>query len=72
VFQPSGGNDRVGNFENGLDLLDFRAFGFASTTDVLGLAAQVGAGVLFSLPDGGSVTLLNFDIALLGAEDIVI
>jgi hypothetical protein len=39
---------------------------------VLGLAAQVGAGVLFSLPGGESVTLLNFDIALLGAEDILI
>jgi serralysin len=72
VFQPSGGQDRVGDFEDGFDVLDFRAFAFASTTDVLGLATQVGADVLFSLPDGGSVTLLNFDIALLGAEDIVI
>jgi Ca2+-binding RTX toxin-like protein len=72
AFQPSGGNDRVGDFEDNLDLLDFRTFGFASKSDVLGLAAQVGPHVDFTFPDGESVTLLNFDIALLGAEDIVI
>jgi hypothetical protein len=47
----------VVDFEDGLDLLDFRAFGFASEADVLDLAEQVGADVLFSLPDGGSVRL---------------
>lgn len=60
------------DFENGLDLLDFSAFGFANASDVLNSAAQAGTDVLFSLPDGESVRLLNFDIALLGSEDIVI
>jgi hypothetical protein len=39
---------------------------------VLGLAAQVGADVIFSLPEDATVRLSHFDIALLGAEDIII
>jgi Ca2+-binding RTX toxin-like protein len=72
VFQPNGGNDVVVDFEDDLDLLDFRAFDFASKADVLNLASQVGSSVLFSLPGGETVELRNFDITLLGAEDIVI
>jgi Ca2+-binding RTX toxin-like protein len=72
IFQPDGGNDTVADFEDGLDLLDFSSFGFASTTEVLGLAAQVGTDVLFSLPGDATVWLSHFDIALLGAGDIII
>jgi serralysin len=72
VFQPNGGHDTVVDFEDGLDVLDFSAFGFANEAVVLDLAEQVGADVLFSLPDGGSVRLASFDIALLGTEDLII
>jgi serralysin len=72
VFQPNGGNDVVVDFEDDLDVLNFRAFNFASKADVLNLATQVGAGVVFNLPGGATVELKNFDISLLGAEDIVI
>ena len=72
VFQRNGGNDVVMDFQDGLDLLNFRAFNFASKADVLDLATQVGAGVAFALPGGATVQLINFDINLLGADDIVI
>jgi hypothetical protein len=36
------------------------------------LAAQDGPDLLISLPDDSTVRLLDFDIGLLGADDIVI
>jgi Ca2+-binding RTX toxin-like protein len=72
VFQPNGGDDVVVDFQDDLDRLDFRAFNFANKASVLNLATQVGAGVVFALPGGATVELNNFDINLLGAEDIVI
>jgi Ca2+-binding RTX toxin-like protein len=72
VFHPNGGNDVVVDFEDDLDVLNFRAFNFASAADALNLASQVGSNVMFSLPGGGTVELRGFDISLLGAEDIVI
>ena len=72
VFQPNGGQDRVTDFEDNLDLLKFTAYNFASKDEVLALAAQAGADVVFTMPDGGTIELSNFDIALLGAEDVVI
>ena len=72
VFQPNGGQDRVTDFEDNVDLLKFTAYNFASKADVLALASQVGAHVVFAMPDGGAIELSNFDIALLGPEDILI
>jgi Ca2+-binding RTX toxin-like protein len=72
VFQPNGGADLVVDFQDDLDRLDFRAFDFANKASVLDLASQVGANVVFSLPGGATVELNNFDINLLGAEDILI
>jgi hypothetical protein len=71
VFQPNGGNNRVADFGDG-DLLDFTRFGFANEIAVLALAAQAGDDVLFSLADGGSVLLHNYDIAQLGTDDILV
>ena len=71
VFQPNGGNDRVADFADG-DLLRFTAFGFADEASVLNLAVQVGANVLFALPDGGSVQLNDYDLVNLGADDILV
>jgi serralysin len=72
VFQPKGGDDVVIDFQDDLDRLDFSAFDFANKAGVLNLASQVGSNVLFSLPGGGTVELKNFDITLLGAEDVLI
>jgi hypothetical protein len=52
--------------------LKFTAYDFASKAQVLALADQVGAHVVFTMADGGSIELSNFDIALLGPEDILI
>jgi serralysin len=72
VFQPNGGDDVVVDFQDNLDRLDFRAFDFANKASVLSLASQVGSNVVFALPGGATVELNNFDIDLLGAEDILI
>lgn len=72
VFQPDDGSDKVRDFENGLDILDFSSFGFDTKSAVLDLAAQSGADVVFMLPDEATVTLSNFDIAHLGGEDLLI
>jgi Ca2+-binding RTX toxin-like protein len=72
VFQPNGGNDTVADFEVGLDLLDFSAFGFTDEASVLNLAVQVGANVLFALPESGSVQLNDYDVVNLGADDILV
>jgi hypothetical protein len=62
----------VVDFQDGLDVLNFRAFNFADKADVLDLATQAGTGVVFALPGGSTVELNNFDINLLGVDDIVI
>ena len=72
VFLPNGGNDVVVDFEDDLDMVNVRAFDFANKASVLDLATQVGTDVLFALPDGATVELNNFDIDLLGADDILI
>ena len=72
IFERARSNDTVGDFQNGLDLLDFESFGFADKDAVLDLASQDGADVVFSLAINQTVTLNNFNIALLGGEDIII
>lgn len=72
VFQPGGDDDTVVDFQDDFDVLDFRAFGFGSAADVLGLAAQAGADVIFDLPDGGSVRLIDFDLGQFGSDDVLI
>lgn len=72
VFQPNGGDDVVADFQNNLDLLDFRPFDFANKASVFSLATQAGADVMFFLPGGASVELNNFSINLLGGDDIII
>jgi Ca2+-binding RTX toxin-like protein len=72
VFQPGGSQDTVVDFQDDFDVLDFRSFGFANAAEVLSLAAQSGTSVAIDLPDGSSVNLLDFDIGLLGSEDILI
>jgi hypothetical protein len=53
-------------------VLNFRSFGFADRDAVLDLAAQDGANVVFSLANNQTVTLTNFDIALLDVQDFII
>lgn len=72
VFQPGGGYDIVADFQMDLDMLDFSAFGFLDAAAILALAAQTGDDVLFSLPDGESVELSSFSLALLGADDVIV
>lgn len=50
---------------------DYGGFDFTHG-DVLDLAAQDGPDLLLSLPDHSTVRLLDFDIGLLGTDDIVI
>jgi hypothetical protein len=72
IFERGRGNDTVGDFQDGFDLLNFESFGYADKDAVLDLASQDGANVVFSLAINQTVTLNNFDIALLGGEDIII
>lgn len=59
VFAPGGGRDVVADFGKGGDLLDFTAYGFGSTAELLERARAVGDDLVFDLGDGDTVTLLG-------------
>lgn len=72
VLHPGGGNDIVADFADGNDVLDFAAYEFADKDSLLALADEVGSDVVFSLAGGQEILIENLDLALLGAEDIII
>ena len=73
VFKPTEtGSDSVVDFENGLDLLNFSAFGFASADDVLALAVDSGSDMTINLAPDVSVLVANFQVSQFDMADFVI
>ena len=72
VYAPGDGNDTIQEFGNGDDRIDLSAFsGIKSFSDIS--ARQVGGQVVidFSGQGGGSITLKNFHLSDLDAEDFI-
>lgn len=71
VFPSGGGQDIVTDFQDGKDVLDLTAFGFASFAAAASHFATSGADVVFTF---GLNTLLiqNFTLALLDADDLIL
>ena len=69
IFNLQGGDDIVTDFTDGQDRLDVTNFDFNSVSDVLALATQQGADVVFELPTGTTVILQNVQLATLDASD---
>ena len=60
-FAKNDDADQVSDFENNIDCISLRGFGFTSTTQALTFAAQVGDNVVFDFGDGDILTVLNID-----------
>ena len=72
IFNLQGGDDVVTDFGNGPDRMDFTNFNFAAAADVLALAVQDGGNVVFTMPTGETMTLLNVQLGTLDAGDFLI
>ncbi len=74
VFGKRGGDDLVGDFGAGRDLLDLTAFGFASAAEVRALATRDGADLLIDLGEagGGTILLEDFARSAFGADDLLL
>ena len=70
VFTAPIGVDRVQDFEDGIDTLDFSGFaGAGSFADVIAVASQLGANVRFDFNPNNVIILEGFDLADLDADD---
>ena len=64
--------DTIAGFEDGIDLIDVSAFGFASAADIIALAEQDGTDIEIDFGNGDELTLTNFSLAALDAADFII
>lgn len=69
VFGPGGGRDTIGNFNVDNDVLDLRAYGFASVDDVLSHVVSDGGQLALDL---GSDRIVLQDVYLAQAADLQI
>lgn len=68
IFNRQGGADRVTDFQDGVDKLDFTNFNL-TPQEVIDHAAQDGADVLITLDTGETVRLEGFAIGQLDSSD---
>ena len=67
-----GGFDRVKDFENGIDVLDLSAFGFADFADVLAISSDSGSGLRVDFGSGDVFYIENFQLAGFDAGDVIL
>lgn len=70
VFDDDFGNDRITDFTDRVDRIDFRSHGGARSIADLGFN-QVGLDALITLADGSSILLDNFEVRFLTAGDFI-
>lgn len=74
VFGPGFGNDRIAGFVAGPgteDVIDVRALGYGSLSEILADAAQSGTHVVIRYDAANSIVLLNVNIGQLSADDFL-
>lgn len=69
VFAPDGGHDVITNFDVGTDVLDLRAYGFASLDDALSHAVADGAGLALVI---GANRIVLQDVTFAQAQDLAV
>ena len=72
VFAAGDGDDRIHDFELGVDVLDLTAFGFAAPFDLASLASEDGDGVRLTLDGNTSVRLEDIALEDLAEVDILV
>ena len=72
VFDLDSGNDRIRDFENGLDRLDLQAYGFADIGEVRDAASERSSGLKIDLGGGNDVFIEGMTLAQLTAGDVVL
>ena len=72
VFTRGQGTDRLVDFQNGFDLLDLRAFDFASVAAVTALASASGFGLRIDVPGEGVIFVAGLTLATLTAGDVLL
>ena len=72
VFESGFGSDVIADFTAGSDELEFQASVFTNAADVLAAAHQVGSNVVINITPFHTITLDNFSLGSLSANNIVI
>lgn len=72
IFNLQGGNDLITDYTDGTDRLDFTNFGLTDANQLLGMAVQSGADVLFTMATGETMRLQNVQLSVLDAADLII
>ena len=68
-----GGTDRILDFENGLDTIDLRAFGFTDfNADLLPLVSERAWGLRIDFGSGDVLEVMNMTLALFDASDVIL
>ncbi|MBV2360842.1 hypothetical protein KUH32_13830 [Thalassococcus sp. CAU 1522] len=71
VFARGCGVDRIRDFENNLDEIDLRDFNFATASQALQFADQVGADAIFDFGNGDRLIVENIAVSAL-ADDLLV
>ena len=58
-FDRGDDQDIVDDFEDNIDSIDLRSFGFSTSAEALGMASQVGSDTVFDFGSGDTLTVLN-------------
>jgi Ca2+-binding RTX toxin-like protein len=72
IFNLQGGNDLITDYIDETDRLDFSNFNFTDANQVLSLAAQDGADVLFTMATGETMRFQNVQLSVLEATDFIL
>lgn len=72
IFEADGAEDIIKDFENGIDVIDLRSYGFTSVTEVLNAASEQGGDTYIDLGGGDVIKLDDFSVSLISADDFLI
>ena len=72
AFAPGGGRDTIADFEDGSDLIDLSAFGFASAGEARQQATNQAGDVLFDFGGGDTLLVENITRAQLTGADFIL
>ena len=54
-----GGNDTISDFEDNVDKIDLRSWGFTSVSQALNIVSDLGNDLRFNFSNGSTLTVLN-------------